>query len=88
MAKEKNIVSKDMSRQEATGKARSTYEQIRFAPVHGTTPMAPEMEAKPSSAGLLLGLAGSAVGAIGEHRDWLATDAGTAWKNKKGGGTE
>ena len=86
MAKEKNIVSKDMSRHEATGKARSTYEQIRFAPVHGPTPMAPEMEAKPSSASLLLGLAGSAVGAIGEHRDWLATDAGKAWKNKPRGG--
>jgi len=86
MAKEKTITSKDMAHREGTNKARSTYEQIRFAPVHGPTPMAPEMEAKPSSASLLLGLAGSAVGAIGEHRDWLATDAGQAWKNKPRGG--
>ncbi len=84
MAKEKAITSKDMAQREATSKARSTYEQIRFAPIHGPTPMAPEMEAKPSSAGLLLGLAGSAVGAVGEHRDWLATDAGQAWQSKRG----
>ena len=83
MAKEKAITSKDMAHREATSKARSTYEQIRFAPIHGPTPRAPEMEPKPSSAGLLLGLAGSAVGAVSDHRDWLQTDAGKAWKEKR-----
>jgi len=56
MSKEEAIVSKDMSRQRATEKSRDLYEQIRFAPIHGPTPMAPEMEPKKSSASLLLGL--------------------------------
>ena len=33
----------------------------RFAPIHGPTPSAPELEAKPSKAGLILGLAQTAV---------------------------
>ena len=68
MAEEKAITAKDISRSEAEAKARSTYEQIRFAPVHGPTPLAPEMEPKKSSAGLILGLAGSAVGGISDFR--------------------
>ena len=44
MAEEKAITAKDISRSEAEAKTRSTYEQIRFAPVHGLTPLAPEME--------------------------------------------
>ena len=68
MAEEKAITSKDITRSEAEAKARSTYEQIRFAPVHGPTPLAPEMEPKKSSAGLILGLAGSAVGGISDFR--------------------
>ena len=68
MAEEKAITAKDISRSEAEAKARSTYEQIRFAPVHGVTPMAPEMEPKKSSAGLILGLATSAVGGISDFQ--------------------
>ena len=61
MSKEEAIVSKDIQYEEAKSKSRDLYEQIRFAPIHGPTPMAPEMEPKKSSAGLILGLAGSAV---------------------------
>ena len=68
MAEEKAITAKDMSRSEAEAKTRSTYEQIRFAPVHGLTPLAPEMEPKKSSAGLILGLATSAVGGISDFQ--------------------
>ena len=68
MAEEKAITAKDISRSEAEAKTRSTYEQIRFAPVHGLTPLAPEMEPKKSSAGLILGLAGSAVGGISDFQ--------------------
>jgi hypothetical protein len=68
MAKEKAITAKDIIRSEAEAKVRSTYEQIRFAPVHGVTPLAPELEPKKSSAGLILGLAGSAVGGISDFR--------------------
>ena len=59
---------RDRSRSEAEAKTRSTYEQIRFAPVHGLTPLAPEMEPKKSSAGLILGLATSAVGGISDFQ--------------------
>ena len=80
MAEEESIISKDISREEGAGKSRDAYEAIRFAPIHGPTPMAPELEAKPSSASLLLGLAGTAVGGYSDHRDWLSTDAGKDWK--------
>ena len=52
------------------------YEQVRFAPIHGVTPMAPELEPKKGSAGLLLGLAGSAVGGIQDFRKFNATKVG------------
>ena len=64
MSKEEAIVSKDMSRQRATEKSRDLYEQVRFAPIHGPTPMQPELEPKKSSAGLILGLVGTAAGAM------------------------
>ena len=35
------------------------FNAVRFAPVHGFRPAAPEMEAGPSKAGLILGLAGT-----------------------------
>ena len=67
MSKEEAIVSKDMSRQRATEKSRDLYEQVRFAPIHGPTPMAPELEPKKSSASLLLGLGQTVAGS-----DWKA----------------
>ena len=79
MAEEKAITAKDISRSEAESKVRSTYEQVRFAPVHGLTPLAPEMEPKKSSAGLILGLAGSAVGGIA---DFQASDKPNIFKRK------
>ena len=60
MSKEEAIVSKEIQSEQAKSKSRDLYEQIRFAPIHGPTPMAPEMEPKKSSAGLILGLASSA----------------------------
>ena len=36
------------------------FQEVAFAPVHGFAPAAPEMEAGPSKAGLILGLAGTA----------------------------
>ena len=79
MAEEKAITAKDIARSEAEAKTRSTYEQIRFAPVHGLTPLAPEMEPKKSSAGLILGLATSAVGG---YSDFQASDKPNIFKRK------
>jgi len=62
MSKEESIVSKDIQTEEARSKSRDLYEQIRFAPIHGPTPMAPEMEPKKSSASLILGLGQTVAG--------------------------
>ena len=86
MAQEKAITSKDIARFEGEAKARSTYEQIRFAPIHGPRPMAPELEAKPSSASLLLGLAQTGLSTYSDFRDWKETDAGEVWKARRGEG--
>ena len=72
MAEEESTLSKDMIREQSASKSRDIYEEIRFAPIHGPTPMAPEMEPKKSSAGLILGLASSAVGGFQEARDFSA----------------
>ena len=64
MSKEEAIVSKEIKTEEARSKSRDLYEQIRFAPIHGPTPMQPELEPKKSSAGLILGLVGTAAGAM------------------------
>ena len=83
MSEEESIISKDMSREQAAGKSRDMYEAVRFAPIHGRRPMAPELEKGPSSASLILGLAGTA---IGGYQDFKATDAPNIFnknKNKK-----
>ena len=48
------------------------FNEVRFAPIHGFRPAAPELEAGPSKAGLILGLAGTAV------KGWKQHDANTA----------
>ena len=62
MAEEEAQVSKDISYNEATRKSRDLYEQVRFAPIHGPRPRAPEMEPPKSSASLILGLGQTAIG--------------------------
>ena len=62
MSKEEAAVSKDIQTEEARSKSRDLYEQIRFAPIHGPTPMAPELEPKKSSASLILGLGQTVAG--------------------------
>ena len=62
MSKEEAKVSKEISQKQATSKSRDLYEQVRFAPIHGPTPMAPELEPPKSSASLLLGLGQTAIG--------------------------
>jgi len=64
MSKEEAIVSKDIQYEEAKSKSRDLYEEIRFAPIHGPTPMAPEMEPKKSSASLIFSLGATAAGAF------------------------
>jgi len=61
-AKKEAKVSKDISLDQAQVKSRDLYEQVRFAPIHGPRPLAPELEPPKSSASLLLGLGQTALG--------------------------
>ena len=63
MAKEDAALNKEIAQTEAQSKSRNAWEKIRFAPIHGHTPAAPELEAKPSKGALILGLATTALGA-------------------------
>ena len=69
MAEEEAQVSKDISYNEATRKSRDLYEQVRFAPIHGPRPRAPELEPPKSSASLILGLGQTAIGGYKEWKD-------------------
>ena len=64
MGKKKAVMAKEAAWRKAEGKMRDTWEQIRFAPIHGPTPVAPDLERKPSKAGMFLGIAGAALGAL------------------------
>ena len=64
MSEEEAKTSKEMTWNKAQQDSRSIYEKVRFAPIHGPTPVSPDLEAKPSSAGMILGIAGAAVGGI------------------------
>ena len=55
-------------------KINNLFEQVRFAPIPGQTPIPPTLEAKPSMAGLVLGLASSAISAYGFHKMTAATN--------------
>ncbi len=64
LSKEEAAVTKDIQYEEARSKSRDLYEEIRFAPIHGPTPMAPELEPKKSSASLIFSLGATAAGAF------------------------
>ena len=64
LSKEEAAVTKDIQYEQAKEKSRDLYEEIRFAPIHGPTPMAPELEPKKSSASLIFSLGATAAGAF------------------------
>ena len=64
LSKEEAAVTKDIQYEEAKSKSRDLYEEIRFAPIHGPTPMAPELEPKKSSASLIFSLGATGAGAF------------------------
>ena len=65
MSKDSAALNKERAHMDADQKSRNLWEEIRFSPIHGSTPMAPELKAKPGIGGLLLGIAGSAMDAWG-----------------------
>ena len=56
LATEESELNKEILRNDADRKSRMAWEKIRFSPIHGPTPIAPELDPMPSSAGLVLGL--------------------------------
>ena len=79
MADDQIQLRKDSIRDQTQAESWKLYENIRFAPIHGHTPMAPSLEAAPSKAGLILGLASSAIGGI---QDFKAAQAPTVSSGK------
>ena len=77
-AKEETSEAKRRISAKADVSQRKIYEDVRFAPIHGLRPAAPELEAKPSSAGLILGLAGVGLEGWKTHKEFKATNIGKA----------
>jgi len=76
LKQEEAYLKKEGSRTTAMSKIDQLYEKVRFPPIHGHTPVPPELEAKPSSASLALGLAGSALQSYGMHKMTNPVDTG------------
>ena len=76
LAQKEVDVKRDATRIDANYKINNLFEQVRFAPIPGQTPIPPTLEAKPSMAGLVLGLASSAISAYGFHKMTAATATG------------
>jgi len=66
MAKDKSLLQKEIIRNDANRRRRAAFQETWRSPVHGWTPIAPALESNPSAAGMLLGIAASAVGTFGE----------------------
>ena len=62
LAKDHAYNNMEAIRNKSDSKSMELYEAVRFAPIHGPTPIAPELEAIPGSSSLLLGIATDALG--------------------------
>ncbi len=76
LKQEEAYLKKEGTRLDSMSKIDQLYEKVRFPPVHGHTPVPPELEAKPSSASLILGLAGTALSSYGFHKMTAAKPTG------------
>ena len=89
LKQEEGYLKKEGTRLDSMSKIDKLYEKVRFPPIHGHTPVPPELEAKPSNASLILGLAGTALSSYGMHKLTAAKPTGMekAGTNISGGGT-
>ena len=60
--------------------SNALFRDVAFAPVHGFSPAAPELEAGPSKAGLILGLAGTG---LKGYKAGMANKATKVWSEKQ-----
>ena len=100
LAEEETYTAKEHASTRAEADSRKLYEKVRFAPIHGPTPMQPQLEAQPGKAGLILGLASTALGtamqagvfkapSIGDKtvlKDFKMDDPSTKWATQSFGG--
>jgi len=71
----------------AKNDSHKLFMDVAFAPVHGFRPAAPELEAGPSKAGLILGLAGTAVQGFADYKANKAPSVGKKKSSSSGGTT-
>ena len=93
MAKDMTQLRKESIRDTTQQQSWKLYENIRFSPIHGHTPMAPTLEAAPSKAGLILGLAGAGLQGYKDYKEFKAPDIGKEGSDTSsgapgGGGTD
>ena len=81
MAKDKSILQKEIIRNDANRRRRAAFQKTWRSPVHGWTPEPPALESAPSTAGLLLGIAGAAIGSFAPSKDpqILKSTPDSAW---------
>jgi len=76
LAKDEAYVRGESVRNRAITDSNRLFEKVRFSPIHGPTPIAPELEAKPSTSSLILGLAASAAMSYGASKLFKAPGMG------------
>jgi len=76
LAQEEVYMKKEGSRIDSMSKIDRLYEKVRAPVVHGHTPVPPELEAKPSTASLMLNLAGTALMSYGFSKMTAAKPTG------------
>ena len=62
MAKDQSILQKEIIRNDANRRRKAAFQKTWRSPVHGWTPEVPQLESGPGIGGLVLGLAGAAIG--------------------------
>ena len=72
--------AKEKTYKAAKHDSHKLFNEVRFAPVHGFRPAMPEMEAGPSKAGLILGLAGTG---LKGYKAGMANKATKLWSEKE-----
>jgi len=75
---------KQSTRRSAQVDSDKLFNDVRFAPVHGFRPAKPEMEAGPSKAGLILGLAGTGMKGVKQYKTNTAPGV-KSWRDKDWG---
>ena len=76
MSRDEAQMNQETIQANAQTKSWNAYERIRFSPIHGHTPIAPELEAKPGMGGLLVGLAGTVLSSYATGMKLKATKTG------------